>query len=136
MGRWQERDHTADLCIHVWGESLADLFTTSARGMFALLGGESEAAPSTETHVVRLDAVDTEALLVDWLNELLYLAERDQLTAYTQVSFDVLTPTSLQARVVGSPVETFRTYIKAATYHNLAVRLTPTGYETEIVFDI
>jgi SHS2 domain-containing protein len=135
MGRWEERDHTADLSIHVWGADLEDLFVTAARGMFALLV-DLETVPTTASAIVRLDAIDAEALLVDWLNELLYLAERDQLTAYVAFDFDALTSTSLRASVCGGSVETFRTYIKAATYHNLEIEATRGGYETEIVFDI
>lgn len=135
MGRWEERDHTADLSIHVWGADLEDLFVTAARGMFALLV-DLETVPTTASAIVRLDAIDAEALLVDWLNELLYLAERDQLTAYVAFDFDALTSTSLRASVCGGPVETFRTYVKAATYHNLEIEATRGGYETEIVFDI
>jgi SHS2 domain-containing protein len=135
MGRWEERDHTADLSIHVWGADLADLFATAARGMFALVT-DLDSVPTTETHSVRLEALDVEVLLVDWLNELLYLAEKNQPAAYVQYDFDELTATSLQARVVGGPVETYHTYIKAATYHNLEVQETDVGFETEIVFDI
>jgi len=135
MGRWEERDHTADLCLHVWGADLKDIFATAARGMFALLA-DLESVPTSDSAKLCLEAVDAEALLVDWLNELLYLSEQDHLTAYVVFDFDKLTPTSLQARVQGGAVETFRTYIKAATYHNLEIRETVEGYETEIVFDI
>lgn len=135
MGRWEERDHTADLCIHVWGADLADLFTTAARGMFALVT-DIDTVPMTVSHLVRLEALDVEMLLVDWLNELLYLAEQDQPAAYIEYDFDALTSTALQARVIGGPVGTYHTYIKAATYHNLEIQETAEGFETEIVFDI
>ncbi len=135
MGRWEEREHTADLCLHVWGDDMADLFATAARGMFTLITN-LEAVPTTERETLCLEAIDAEALLVDWLNELLYLAERDHLTAYVAFDFAALTTTSLQAQIRGGPIETFQAYIKAATYHNLEIVVTEAGYETEIVFDL
>ncbi|MGC9400495.1 MAG: archease [Anaerolineae bacterium] len=135
MGRWEERNHTADLCIHVWGADLEDLFATAARGMFALIT-DLESVPMTETEELHLNAPDVEVLLVDWLNELLYLAEAgDPLTAYTAFTFERLSTTALHAHARGGPITDYHAYIKAATYHNLQVRATQAGYETEIVFD-
>lgn len=134
MGRWQELEHTADLALHVWGADLPDLFATAARGMFSLLVNLA-AVPSTQTLTVTLAAPDVETLLVDWLNELLYWGERERLAAYVEFKFAVLTPTILQATVRGGAVSEYYSYIKAATFHNLEVRVTPAGYETEIVFD-
>ncbi len=134
MGRWQEIEHTADLALHVWGGDLPDLFATAARGMFSLLV-DLAAVPATQTLPVTLAAPDVETLLVDWLNELLYWGEREQLAAYVEFEFAVLTPATLQATVRGGAVSEYFSYIKAATFHNLEVRVTPEGYETEIVFD-
>ena len=135
MGRWEEREHTADLSIHVWGADLEDLFATAARGLFALVT-DVDAVPTTISETVRLEAIDAEALLVDWLNELLYLAERDPLTAYVAFDFEHLTETSLVAHVRGGSLEALHAYVKAAAYHNLEVGGTREGYETEIVFDV
>ncbi|MGC9356928.1 MAG: archease [Anaerolineae bacterium] len=135
-GRWEEVEHTADLSIHVWGEDLEDLFATAAQGMFALLV-DAEEISTTERVSIVLDAPDVETLLVDWLNELLYLGERGEgLRAYVDFEFELLTSTSLRATARGGPVERYESYIKATTFHNLEVRSTPEGYETEIVFDI
>lgn len=135
MGRWQEIDHTADLALRLWGDDLEDLFATAARGMFALLV-DLEHIPLVEERWLTLQAADVEILLVDWLNELLYWGERGGLAAYREFKFVELTPTSLRVRVRGGPVIAYHGYIKAATFHNLEVRVTEAGYETEIVFDM
>ncbi len=134
MGRWQEVDHTADLALHVWGRTLEELFIAAARGMFALLV-DLESVELEVQHDVVLSALDRETLLVDWLNELLYLGERAPLSAYVGFDFAVLQPTCLEATVKGGTVADYRTHIKAATFHNLKVQRTREGYETELVFD-
>lgn len=134
MGHWQELDHTADVALRVWGADLADVFTTAARGMFALLT-DIASISTTRTLRVELDSLDAEALLVDWLNELLYLTEVEGL-AFTDFSFEVLTSTRLKACAQGGPLTEYASYIKAATFHNLVIQLIPEGYVTELVFDM
>ncbi len=132
MGRWRAVDHTADFALHVWGDDLPDLFATAAQGMAALTVAET--AGTSVMLDVTLDALDVEGLLVDWLNELLYLSERHEV-CWTAFVFAELSPVALQATLTGVPIAERGSYIKAATYHNLAVHATPEGFETEIVFD-
>ena len=134
MGRWQELDHTADLALHVWGCDLTDLFSAAATGMFSLLATAiPDGAPVRfELHLAALDA---ESLLVDWLNELLYLCETQDFVG-TEFVFARLTPTELDAQVAGLPIGERRAHIKAATYHMLTVVAVEAGYETEVVFDV
>ncbi|HOU15511.1 MAG TPA: archease [Anaerolineae bacterium] len=133
MGRWQEIEHTADLALHLWANDLPDLFATAARGMFTFIAADDGAAP-TRAIPVTLEALDVETLLIDWLNELLYWTEIEGLI-FTAFEFERLTPTHLTATAYGKPITEYGKYVKAATFHDLAVRATPEGYETEIVFD-
>ena len=133
MGNWEEIDHTADLALHLWADDLAALFITAAQGMFSLAAEPQEDAAS-RTLEISLSALDVETLLVDWLNELLYLSETESLV-FTGYELTHLMPNALEATIVGKPVAMYYNYIKAATFHNLSVDATPDGYETEIVFD-
>ncbi len=135
MGRWQEIEHTADIALHLWAEDLEDLFATAARGMFALIT-DLDAVPCQQyTEHVVLDAIDAEVLLVDWLNELLYLSEETG-GAFVEFQFEVLNDTHLDATVRGGGFSEYLTYIKATTFHNLDIHQTSEGYETDVVFDI
>ena len=134
MGRWVEIEHTADLALHVWGQDLADLFTTAAQGMFSLLAEPGGQAPIV-TRAIRLAALDVETLLVDWLNELLYFHEVDE-AVYWDVSFSQLSMTTLAAEARGVPVGERRAHIKAVTFHNLAVVVGSEQCEVELVFDV
>jgi SHS2 domain-containing protein len=113
VGSWCEIDHTADVALRIWGDDLADLFAAAARGMFDLAMSPDAEGMRLEREIA-LDAPDAEGLLVDWLNELLYLAE---IEGVVFVAFDVSVcrVTQLRARLVGLPVAETRRSVKAAT---------------------
>ncbi len=134
MGRWEEREHTADALLTIWGDDLIDLFITAARAMFALIGAEGEGRSIEAT--LHLQAPDVETLLVDWLNELLYLAEQEPLRTFHTFRIDHLTEHELKATVEGREVSGWRTYIKATTFHNLHVRRGEGGYRADLTFDL
>jgi SHS2 domain-containing protein len=131
--RFQEIEHTADLAIRVYGRDMRELFANAARGMFALMAEPSE-EPTREREVA-LEAIDHEGLLVDWLNELIYLHEVEEET-YSQFTIETLTATELKARVVGGPTKHKTRAIKAATFHDLKIVETESGYQATIVFDV
>jgi riboflavin kinase / FMN adenylyltransferase len=133
--RYREVEHTADRALSVWGRELADLFVGAARGMFQLMDLEAGGQPATEWHEIALEAADAEILLVDWLNELLYVGEVEGLLP---VDFQIqsLTETALVARVGCIPVQDPSWEVKAATFHNLELVREADGWSTLLVFDV
>ncbi|NPV81284.1 MAG: archease [Firmicutes bacterium] len=65
-------DHTADIGIRVWGESLEDLFETAGRSLLVIAAPRILVQPIQHRHIM-VEADDLEALLVNWLSEILYL---------------------------------------------------------------
>jgi SHS2 domain-containing protein len=88
---------------------------------------------------VEVEALDQEALLVDWLNHLLYLYDTKSFLA-RELEILEMTTTRLKARLAGEELDLQRhvvkTGVKAATYHHLAILRTVDGWEASIVFDL
>jgi SHS2 domain-containing protein len=86
-----------------------------------------------------VEAPDLEALLVDWLNHLLYLFDVE---GFLGREFKVvsLTPRRLQARVRGDIFDPARhpekTGVKAATYHHLAITPKNRGWQATVILDL
>ncbi len=131
---FEELEHTADLALRVYGRDLKELFANAAYGMFYLMADLPALEPTT-SHEVHLEAFDCETLLVDWLNELLYLHETEG-EIYNRFQLKTLSPTHLTASVAGGEGEARKATIKAATFHDLAIEETEDGYVATIVFDI
>lgn len=143
--RFVELAHTAEIGLCVNASSAAALFACAARAMFALIDGptgaatESSAGSSAEAmteFALTLTADDAEGLMVDWLNELVYLYETSHIAV---AACQVLhwTPQRMEARVAGYRSHAApRLHIKAVTYHQLVVRHEPDGWVAQVFFDI
>ena len=132
--RFEEIEHTADIAIRVWGRDLAALFANAAHGMSDLLTDVKDVVPTVK-ETIELEADDVEILLVDWLSELLFLGEREDLV-FTRMDSLQVTPNWLCAAVRGGPIQERGSHIKAVTFSDLQITQTDNGYETVIVFDV
>lgn len=129
-----EVEHTADRALSIRGTSLPLLFVGAARGMIRLMA-DIEGLVVFEWREIRLEAIDQESLLVEWLNELLFLAETEGLLAI-QTRIHSLSGNSLVARVGLTPGEPAKTHIKAATFHNMALLRDGEAWSTVVTFDV
>lgn len=84
---------------------------------------------------MEIRAPDREALLVEWPNELIYLAETEH---WVGVEFEVCAADdmTLSMRGRGVRVEEAPARVKAATFHGLKIKATRGRLEAEVVFDV
>lgn len=131
-------EHTADIGLHAYGQNLPELFANAAAGMESLMvaPAQIEARVSRE---VSAEGHDQVALLIAWLNELIFLFDTEYLLLKRFVISD-FTGTSLRATVSGEPYDVSRhdlgSAIKAVTWHEAEIRSEATGYRARIIFDI
>jgi len=128
-------EHTADWALRLRGDDLKALFARAAEGMAYLLAGDTSAVPRDISRDLALEAHDAEEMLVLFLGELAYWAERDGLVFPVADLRDV-TPTRLVGTVSGGRPAEIQKHIKAVTYHDLAIRQTEAGLEVTVVFDV
>jgi SHS2 domain-containing protein len=102
--------------------------------MFELAGVGTGEGPSRQL-TLRLQAPDHEALLVAWLQELLYEAEAGKL-AFDEYEIKALTANQLVAEVTGRPNARPDSRIKAVTYHDLSIECNEAGCTASLVFDV
>lgn len=128
-------EHTADWSLRVFGGNLGELFANAAKGMAMLMVENPDALPISVERSLELQAYDTESLLVDWLNELAFLAETEQLV-FSRIDVEEIDKQRLVATVRGGEAPVLDKHIKAVTFHNLAIKETKSGLEVTIVFDV
>ena len=108
------------------------------------LMGDLEGLVPEVWRTIRLESTDRETLLVEWLNELLYLIESEGLLFVDYQIEDLRDYAALYgaagARIVahaeGAVAPVTKAHIKAATFHDLALVEEAGGWATAITFDV
>lgn len=128
-------DHTADALVEAYGDTLTERFANAAYALFDLMTDVSLVKPVGEVRLV-LSADSTEQLLVDFLQELLFLHDTDN---YVFVEFEVeILGGNLEVVARGEEFDqsrhTKKAVVKGVTYHHLKLDDKP-GSLT-VLFDV
>ena len=130
MYRWV--DHTAEVELLVEADSEEGIFSESLAALGELMSDEGTA--ETATYPVSAAAPDHAALLVEWLNEVVYLAETEALVP-ERVERLALEDRGVDSMVSGRRAAA-RPLVKAATYHGLELAERDGGWRATVVFDV
>ena len=135
MGGYEIIEHTADVGIEASNDTLEGLFEQVALGLFDILGGW-DPGPGDRTEVV-LEPADLGGLLVDWLNELLYIQDTRDIV-FTKLDLGKVDEDGLRAGIGTKPRETTLegTAVKAATFHRLKVVNDKGGWTAQVYLDV
>jgi len=130
-------NHTADVGIIAYGADMSQAFANAAKGLFSLIT-ELDDVEEVLHRDIELTAPDEESLLVEWLNELVYQFDTENIL-FKRFDIIQLDKTQLKARSYGEKVDSSRhklkTGVKAATYHMLKVDKGD-GCKVQVLFDI
>jgi len=135
-------DHTADLALEVTAATLDTLFAEAAAALTDCLT-EIDRVEGRAERRFALAAGDLEALLVDWLSEVLYAFEVDRFLlreAAVTVEAEAAGGPRLRAVARGETLDprrhAGRVSVKGITYHGLEVRATAEGWAARVVLDV
>jgi len=123
MEKFKLIEHTADMGLVAYGETLVEAFANAAFGMFSIIADIDE-VKEIESRRVEIGEEDMEGLLFEWLNSLLYYFDVEMLIFKR---FDIIDfgEGRLVAECFGEKYDPYRhhlkTGIKSATYHMLKV---------------
>jgi SHS2 domain-containing protein len=131
-------DHTGDLGLEVWAETPERLYALAAIAVSAQVGEAEE--PNAEVEVgVHRSAGDPEDLLVDFCNRALLEGEVHR-ALWTGARIERLTPVSLEGTLSGPRRDprrqTFLREIKAVSFHDLELDLTPGRCRCRLILDV
>jgi SHS2 domain-containing protein len=127
-------DHTSELRLRLRAGSLAELMAEAGRALAEIQLRGASAGPGGDWRPVEVSAPDPAGLLVDWLNELIFLAETERWVA-TEFEVEVADG-MLRGRARGVGLGEAPGLVKAATLHGLRVDDAPGGLTGEVMLDI
>lgn len=135
---FQVIDHTADVGIIAYGTDMKQVFSNAAFALFSLIT-QPETIEEELQRKLELVAEHRDSLLVEWLNELIYLFDAEHLL-FRRFDIDSLTSNKLEATCYGERFNPLRHKlklgVKAATYHMLKLDKRSNAYRAQVLFDI
>jgi len=130
-------NHTADVGIIAYGADISQAFANAAKALFSLIT-ELDDVEEVIYRDIELVAPDQESLLVEWLNELIYLFDVENII-FKRFDITELNNIRLKARSYGEKIDSskhkLKTGVKAATHHMLKVDKA-NGCKVQVLFDI
>jgi SHS2 domain-containing protein len=128
-------EHRGELELRIDAPSLPALFAEAGRALAGVMRAiPLEAAPGRSDEVV-VNARDREALLVEWLNELVFRSEVAKVR-FTDFEIVRLSERQLVAAIRGARARELRNPVKAATYHGLSIAERAGGFTAKVILDV
>ncbi|MEX2465531.1 MAG: archease [Gemmatimonadota bacterium] len=133
-------DHTSEIVVRLHAPSFAELVEEAGRAFADLVPKHLGGQASPDVREFTLEGRDAAATLVNWMNELVFLADVErwvpcELSA--RVDENTAGPvTALGIRARGRVLERPFVLVKAATLHGVELRPGPDGIETEVTLDV
>jgi SHS2 domain-containing protein len=131
-------EHTADLGLRIKAPDLDTLLIEAARGLLSIIVENPEEVRPQQEKNFHIDGQESQYLLFDWLNELLFTFETEHLLFS---EFDLRTgENGIDVVARGEHLDTDRHRldheVKAITYHELKVVEQADGLMAEVIVDI
>jgi len=138
VGGFEILEHTADIGIRACASSAEATLVNAALGMFSIMTDTGSVDPTEEVGV-EVTAPDPEALLHDWLEELLFQSQTRNML-FARFNVRRLEGNRLSASAYGEPLNPdkhpLKLEIKAVTYHRLKFGPAQSGWEATVIFDV
>jgi len=125
--------HKADLQIKVYGSSKEELLVNSMKAMFEATGTKGNSEKIFRS--IEISAPTFEQLLIDFLNEIIYLSEVEG-EMYSQIKFEKFSDNYLKCQLIGCKIAKRELLIKGVTYHNFKIEKKNNRWEATILFDV
>jgi len=129
---------TADLGIEAWGEDLEDAFASSAHGLASLLS-DLPGGDQPLTRKIRIEAESLPGLLVQFLNEIIYLEETEDFLPGKVTHLKILNndlDVTMTGAIFDPEIHTLNAHIKATTYHGLEIDQSGNIVKIKVIFDV
>jgi len=138
MKRFEILDHTADIGLVIYGENLKALFGNAGEAFFHLITDLRKVRRRIERRI-NIGGESLDRLMVDWLSQLLYLHDVENLL-FKGFKVESVGKDGLKAIVKGEPfregIHVIKTEVKAVTYHQIEVRQENGRWRAQIILDL
>lgn len=139
--KFLENIATADVAFEAYGKSLEETFGNAALAMFEVETDTKRLKPTVEKKV-EVESENKEALLFDWLSELLFLRDVESMFfSKFNVKIDKIdSKYKLTAKIYGEKIDRnkhhLKTEVKAVSYQLMQIEEKPNKFKVRVILDV
>ncbi len=133
--KYQFLEHTADIKFKAYGKTLSEVLENSVLAISNYLSRGSSIKPK-KGKIIEVSGTDIESLFYNFIDELIYLLDVENfVVAKAKIT---IRGNNLRAELFGDSASNYKDldHIKAATYAEMHVKKTKTGWEAQAVLDV
>ncbi len=142
MGGYRFHEHTADIIVEAWGNTLEEMFEEAAKGVSEVMTDIRKVEPKIKKQIV-VTGMDLQNLLLRWLEELLILHDSEGLV-FSEFHVKKIEEKNeeykLEAIVGGEKFDKnkheSRTHVKAITYAQMEIKKEKDAWRAFFTLDI
>ena len=137
---------TADIGLYITAKTIENVFEYAASGLFSIMYSNWEEInkqhpDKKQEKKIRLTNSNLPYLLIDWLNELIFIDETENFIPFAFFIHPITKISSwiLDAKIKGTFRQAYlqkKIEVKAATYHKLELSKNKVGWQARIILDI
>ncbi|MDO5851573.1 MAG: archease [Methanobacteriaceae archaeon] len=134
-------DVTADIGICAYGKTIEKSFQNAALATFEIITDIKDVKPKLEKQI-KIQSEDLQALLYDWITELIILLEAEQFISkeyilkITKVDKGYELEATLNGELYDTMIHSYKTEVKAITYHKMEIKKDGCGYKLQFILDL
>ncbi len=133
---------TADMCFRAFGATLEEAFANAGFAVFDIISDAGQIKPEV-TEEIKVESEDLQAMLFDFLSELLYLQDTKRLL-FSEFDVKIQKPKSekekykLAAKARGQIMDgvELRNQVKAITYHLMEIKEEKGLWTIQVILDL
>jgi SHS2 domain-containing protein len=142
LKKFEILEHPADIGIRGYGNDLRESFESAAEGLYSIMF-DSLGISYDIVKTVTIESIDPEALLVKWLNEILYLFDTEEfigniikVNEITQNDNNCILNAVIKGQKYSKDKFNFIIGVKAVTFHQLLINTYDDGVTVQVFFDV
>lgn len=128
-------EHTAEVRLRVHADTAEALFAEVVRALAELAVEDPDAAVDGERVPLRVEARDMPALLVSFIDEIVFLSETKK-KVFSRANVERVSATEVVASLEGFSPPAIRTAVKAATLYEVECGRAADGWRARVVLDV
>ncbi len=129
-------EHTADVKFQAFGKNLNEVFENSALALKEVMT-KGIKIKTKEKRKIKIEAKDRESLLLNFLEEFLYLLDAENFIL-SRIKKVKIKNNELEADIIGDKAENYKfsNDVKAITYNEMFVKKEGNKFITQVVLDV